>query len=86
MRRRRLQWYRHVPRRDREEDIRMVAEMRMQGKRKRGGPKKWWMDTVKDFMLRWGFLDEDVDDRIRWHSLIELDALQDRHQSWTTMD
>ena len=39
MRRRCLQWYGHVPRRDREEDIRMVAEMRMQGKRKRGGQR-----------------------------------------------
>jgi len=28
MRRRRLQWFGHVQRRDREEDIRMVAEMR----------------------------------------------------------
>ena len=78
MRRRRLQWYGHVRRRDREEDIRMVAEMRIQGKRKRGRPKKRWMDTVKDDMLRWGLSDEDVDDRIRWHSLIELGALQDR--------
>ena len=86
MRRRRLQWYGHVRRRDREEDIRMVAEMRIQGKRKRGRPKKRWMDTVKDDMLRWGLSDEDVDDRIRWHSLIELGALQDRHPSRTTAD
>lgn len=32
MRRRWLQWYGHVCRRDREEDIRMVIEMRTQGK------------------------------------------------------
>ena len=52
MRRRRLQWHEHVRRRVREDDIRMVAEMRIKGKRKRGGPRKGWMDTVKDDMLR----------------------------------
>ena len=79
--RRGLQLYGHVRRRDREEDIRMVAEMRIQGKRKRGRPKKKWMDTVKDDMLRWGLPDEEYDDRIRWHFLIELGALRDRHPS-----
>ena len=43
-----------------EEEVRMLAEMRMQG---------GW---VKD---------EDVEDRIRWHSLIELGVLHDRHPS-----
>jgi hypothetical protein len=40
MRRRRLQWYGHVRRRDREEDIRKVAEMRIQGKEREGGKRK----------------------------------------------
>jgi len=40
MRRRPLQWYGHVSRRDREEDIIMVAEMNMQRKRKREGAKE----------------------------------------------
>ena len=44
------------------------------------------MDTLKDDMLRWGLSDEDVDDINRWHSLIELGALQDRQQSKTTVD
>ena len=39
------------------------------------------MDTVRDDKLRWGRLDEDVEDRIRWHSLIELGVLHDRHPS-----
>jgi len=38
MRKRPLQWYGHVHRRDREEDIIMVAEMKIQ--RKKGEPKK----------------------------------------------
>ena len=70
-----------VRKRDREEDIRKVAEMRM-----RGRPKKRWIDTVKDGMLRSGLWDGDVGGRIRWHTLIELVALQDRHPSQTTAD
>jgi len=54
MRRRRLKWFGHVQRRDREEDISMVEEMRLQGRRKRGRPKKRWYDTVQDGMRRWG--------------------------------
>ena len=70
-----------VRKRDREEDIRMVAEMRM-----RGRPKKRWIDTVKDGMLRSGLWDGDVGGRIRWHCLIGLGALQDRHPSRTRED
>jgi len=65
MRRRPLQWYEHVSRRDREKDIIMVAEMKIQRKRKREGPKKRLMDTVKDSILKCDLSDKDVDDRIR---------------------
>jgi len=40
----------------------MVAEMKI--KKKRGGPKKKLMDTVKDIILKFGPSDKDVD-RIR---------------------
>ena len=52
IRRRRLRWFGHVRRRDTEEDIRMVAEMRVQGSRKIGRPKKRWYDAVQDDMRR----------------------------------
>jgi len=66
MRRRPLQWYGHVSRRDREEDIIMVAKIKIQRKRTiGGGPKKRLMNTVKDGILKCGFSDKDVDDRIR---------------------
>ena len=79
MRRRRLQWFGHVRRfEDREEDIRMVAEIRVQGRKKRGRPTKRWYDTVQDDIKRWGLQEEDTKNRHRWHALIELGALQNR--------
>jgi len=63
MRKRPLQWYGHVRRSDRDEDIIMVAEMKIQ--RKRGRLKKRLMDTVKDVILKCGHSDEDVEDSIR---------------------
>jgi len=65
MRRRPLQWYGHVSRRDKEEDIIMVAEMKIQKKKKERGAKKRLRDTVKDGILKCGLSDKDVDDRIR---------------------
>ena len=86
MRRRGLQWYGHACRREREEDIRMVSEMRVQGKRKRGKPRQRWFDTVNDDMRIWGLVKDATGNRARWHSLIELGALQDRHPSRNTAD
>ena len=37
------------------------------------------MDTVKNEMLRWGLSDEDADNEIRCHSMIELGALISDH-------
>jgi len=63
MRRRPLQWYGNVRRRDRKEIIIMVTEIKIQ--RNRGRPKKKLMDTVKDEILKCVLSDEDVDNRIR---------------------
>jgi len=65
MKRRPFQWYGHVCRRDREEDIIMATEMKIQRKRNRGRPKKRLMDTVKEGLLKCGLSDKDVDNRIR---------------------
>ena len=47
MRRRMLEWFGHVERRCETENIRAVAEMKMEGKRPRGRPKLRWNDTVR---------------------------------------
>ena len=64
----------------------MVAEMRVQGKRKIERPKQRWLDTVGDDKRRWSLCKEDAEDKIRWHSMIELGASRDRHPSRTTAD
>ena len=46
-RRRRLEWFGLVKRRNETENIRAVAEMKMDWKRPRGRPKLRWYDTVR---------------------------------------
>ena len=55
MRKRRMEWYGHVCRRDVEEDIRRVSSMSVEGKRKRGRPRHTcrWMDTIQSDMKVW---------------------------------
>ena len=50
MREGRLSWYRHVMRRDQEYVGRKMMEMELLGKRKRGRPKRRFVDVVKENM------------------------------------
>ena len=76
MRNRRLQWFGHVYRREEDEDIRKVADLKVDGRRKRGRPKQRWRDTIQSDLKKYGLNRSDVDDRERWHSLIEFGSLQ----------
>ena len=64
MKRRRLEWFGHVERRGETENIRAVAETKMEGKRPRGRPKLRWNDTV-----RWDLKPWNINDRERWKGL-----------------
>ena len=76
MRKKRLEWYGHVCRRESDEDIRRVYEMKVEGSRGRGRPKQRWSDTI-NADLRWLGLERgDTSDRIRWRSLVELGVRQ----------
>ena len=64
MRRRRLEWFGHVKRRDETDNTRAVVEMKMEGKCPRGRPKLRWKD-----MKAWSIKEEWATDRERWKSL-----------------
>ena len=57
----RLRWYGHIMRRDQEYVRRKIMEMELQGKRKRGGPKRRFLDVVKEGMGEVGAKEMDVE-------------------------
>ena len=52
LREKRLRWFGHVQRRDKDDDTRNILPMTVDGKRNRGRPKLRWRDLVKDDMAR----------------------------------
>ena len=62
---RRLEWFRHVKRRDETENIRVVVKM----KRPRGRPKLRWKDTVRRDLKSWNIREDRATDRKRWKGL-----------------
>ena len=63
MREGRLRWYGHVMRRDHEYVERKVMEMELPGKRKRGIPKRRFLDGMKEVMGKAGAKETNVEDR-----------------------
>ena len=59
----RLRWYGHVMRRDQEYVGKKMMEMKLPGKRKRGRPKRRFLDVVKEDMGKVGAKETDVEDR-----------------------
>ena len=63
MREGRLRWYGHVMRRDQEYVERRMIEMELPGKRRRGRPRRIFLDVVKEDMGEVGAKETDVGDR-----------------------
>ena len=50
MRERTLRWFDHVSRREKDDSIRTVMDLEVDGRRPRGRPKKTWKKTVEEDM------------------------------------
>ena len=67
---RRLKWYGNVMRREEHYVLGWRAiEMKVQGRRKRGRPKRSWLDKVKDDIKEKGLSADEVYDRATWRSM-----------------
>ncbi|MEL7196585.1 MAG: reverse transcriptase family protein, partial [Bacteroidota bacterium] len=66
----RLRWYGHLLRRDENHVGRYAMDMEVQGRRRRGRPRKRWRDCVRED-LQWKDIDEaEALNRNRWRQLI----------------
>ena len=71
MKKGRLRWYGYVMRRDQEYVGRKMMEMELPGKRRRGRPKRRFLDVVKkDMKGEVGAKETDVEDRKMWRMMM----------------
>ena len=61
----RLKWYGHVQRREGECIGKRVVAMEVPGKRRRGRPKRRWLDSIRNDLS-----ERDTQDRAKWRRLI----------------
>ena len=66
----RLKWYGHVSRREDEYVGKRVMGMEVPGKRRRGRPKRRWLDSIRNDLSERGLSGEDdAQDQPRWRRL-----------------
>ena len=75
MREGRLRWYGHIMRRDQKYAGRKMMEMKLPGKRRRGRPKRRFLDVVKEDMGEVGAKEMDIEDRKMWTMIIRCGHL-----------
>ena len=66
----RLKWYGHVLRREDEYVGKILMAMEVPGKRRRGRPKRMWLDSIGNDLSERELSREDAQCRARWRHLI----------------
>ena len=66
----RLKWYEHVLRREEEYVGKRVMVMEVPGKRRRGRPKRRWLDNIKNDLTQRELSREEAQYRVQWRRLI----------------
>ena len=66
----RLKWCGHVLRREDEYVGKSVMAMEVPGKRRRGRPKRRWLDNIKNDLSERELSGEDTQDRAKWRRII----------------
>ena len=80
MREGRLRWYRYVMKRNQEYVRRRVMEMELQGKTKRGRPKRRFLDLAKVDMEKIGAREMDIENRTVRKTLYALATSDQRER------
>ena len=76
LREKRLIWYGHVQRRDKDDATRNILQMMVYGKRNRGRPTLRWRDLARDDMARNQMTTEMAEGRLHWHVMIRAGTLR----------
>jgi len=68
---RRLQWYRHVMRNEEDCVVRRVMDMEVEGRRRRGRPKRRWRDCLEGHFREKAISGDEYTERGEWRRLVK---------------
>ena len=70
-------WYGYVLRKDDDHCLRRALEYEVDGRRRRGRPKRMWRSQVEEEFVKVGLKKKDVLHRARWPERSEKNVLQE---------
>ena len=74
-RKKRLRWYGHMLRKEGEDTTKKMLDMQVQGKRRRGRPKKRWLDNIREDRKEYKMTEDMAQNRSVWHVKIKAGPL-----------
>ena len=75
LRKKRLRWYGHALRKEGEDTTKKMLNMQVQGNRRRGRPKKRWLDNIREDMKEYKMTEDMAQNRNVWHVKIKAGPL-----------